>query len=68
MSGRNSPFYGKRRSKTKAPGKKPNAHRLRHLAKRKKQYRESGLFALREAKRLEEAEPVGTATATAVKE
>lgn len=61
MSGRVSPFYGKRRAKTKAPGNKPNAHRLRLLAKRKKQYRESGLFARREAKRLEEAEAVSKA-------
>lgn len=55
MSGRVTPLYGKRRSSKKAPGNKPNAHRLRLLAKRKKQYRESGLYARREAKRLEEA-------------
>lgn len=54
MSGRCTPIRGKRRSSKKAPGKKPNAQRQRLLAKRKKQYRESGLYARREAKRLEE--------------
>ncbi|MFP4282919.1 MAG: hypothetical protein ACLFR7_06030 [Opitutales bacterium] len=54
MSGRVTPIRGKRRPNTKAPGKKPNAHRQRLIAKRKKQYRASGLFARREAKRLEQ--------------
>ncbi len=48
MSGRNTPIRGKRRSHTKAPGKKPSAHRQRELAKRRKQYRSSALFRLRE--------------------
>jgi hypothetical protein len=48
MSGRVSSLAGKRRAKTKAPGKKPNAHRQRELAKRRKQYRSSALFRLRE--------------------
>lgn len=56
MSGRNSPLYGKRQPRTKKPGNKPNAHRQRQLALRKKKYRNSALFALREAKKAEQAQ------------
>jgi len=64
MSGRNSPIRGKRRSHTKAPGKKPNAHRQRELAKRHKQYRSSALFRLREeAKEAARADAAGSAAA-----
>ncbi len=48
MSGRCTPIRGKRRSHKKAPGKKPNAHRQRELAKRRKQYQASALFRVRE--------------------
>ena len=53
MSGRTTPIRGKRRSVKKAPGKKPNAHRQRELALRRKKYQNSALFALREAKKAE---------------
>lgn len=49
MSGRIQPLRGKRRSSKKAPGKKPNAHRQRQLAARKRQYKASALYARREA-------------------
>jgi hypothetical protein len=65
MSGRVTPIRGKRRSSKKAPGKKPNAHRQRQLALRKKKYRNSALFALREAKRLEAAATPAPAEAPA---
>lgn len=48
MSGRSTPIRGKHRSSKKAPGKKPNAHRQRELAKRRKQYQASALYRLRE--------------------
>lgn len=47
MSGRNQPFYGKRRAKTKKPGAKPNARRQRQLALRRKKHLASGLHARR---------------------
>lgn len=61
MSGRVTPIRGKRRSATKAPGKKPNSHRQRQLALRRKKYRNSTLFALREAKKAEEKATAVTA-------
>jgi len=53
MSGRTTPLYGKRRPKNKKPGAKPNAHRQRQLAQRRKQYHNSALYALREAAKAE---------------
>jgi len=47
MSGRVTPLYGKRKPKKKAPGKKPNAHRQRQLAARRKRYAASGLARVR---------------------
>lgn len=64
MSGRNSPIRGKRQSVKKAPGKKPNAHRQRQLALRRKKYRNSALFALREAKKAEEKAAAAEAETT----
>ncbi|KAF0095202.1 MAG: hypothetical protein E1N59_1248 [Puniceicoccaceae bacterium 5H] len=49
MSGRIQTLSGKRRPQKKAAGKKPNAHRQRVLASRKRKYRSSALFAKREA-------------------
>lgn len=51
MSGRHSSLAGKRRPKNKKPGAKPNATRQRQLALRKKKYRNSALFARREAEK-----------------
>ena len=49
MSGRINPLYGKRRSKTKKPGAKPNATRQRQLALRRKKHMRSALYAKQEA-------------------
>lgn len=55
MSGRNNSLVGKRRPKNKKPGAKPNATRQRQLALRKKKYRNSALFARREAEKADAA-------------
>lgn len=49
MSGRIQSLSGKRRPQTKAPGKKPNAHRSRALAAKARKYKSSALYAKREA-------------------
>ena len=60
MSGRTTSLAGKRRSHKKPAGAKPNAHRQRRLALNKKKYRNSALFALREAKKAELAAAAAT--------
>lgn len=56
MKGRNKPLIGKRRPKSKKPGSKPNATRQRHLAKKRKQYFASALYARKEAAKLAASE------------
>ncbi|MDP0500219.1 MAG: hypothetical protein Q7P63_08960 [Verrucomicrobiota bacterium JB022] len=65
MSGRIQSLSGKRRPKKKAAGSKPNAHRQRQLAARKRQYRSSALFAKREALKEAMAERASQVSPTA---